>query len=805
MLAPLAASFTQTTPGGLSLNYAETREATLGQDGDPLRPLSVLTTQTVNGQTFTTLFSAGERTVTRTTPSGRQLVWSLDEKGRPIAYTVPTLDPVRFVYESHGRLAEIRQGTGAGERILRIGYDSLGFLSRTTDPLGRVTQYTVDAGGRLRQVTAPDGRQTALAYDTRGNLVSVTAPEGSTHALAYNRVNYLITHDPPDAPGSTEPSSFSYDLDRRLTSVMRPDGRSIALTYDAGGRLGSVTLGRGTLTYEYDSGSSRLAKILYPGGEFSLSYDGPLVTQTRWTGTVTGQIDQTADAFFRLASNSVNGGNTVAYIYDNDGLLSTAGALSIARNATTGLVTATTLGTVADTWSYNSFGEITGYSSAAGGEAWVLSYTRDLLGRIIQIQETRGTTNQTFAYSYDTGGRLAEVTRNGAVIAACEYDGNGNRIGYTGPSGIHVSASYDAQDRLVSFGPVNYAYRADGSLQSRTDGSGATFYDYDELGNLVSVILAGGDRIDYVIDGANRRVGKQVNGAMVKQFLYKDQLHPVAELDGSGSLVSRFVYATRTDVPDYMVRGGTTYRILRDHLGSPRFVVDAATGSVAQRLSYDAFGRVLEDTNPGFQPFGFAGGIYDPDTGLVRFGVRDYDPEAGRWTAPDPALFDGGQGNLYAYVNDDPINWIDPSGKVIAIVAIAELSLEIGLTALDITSCIATWTDPCASAFEKFTCTALTAVGIAVPLGGLAAATRVPRALDNASDLARAPSWLEGLLRLFRRGERSQPVRSEVDELAEQAIRDHFMPGTGRELLEAEVVETAASGTTRSYRNLRNW
>ncbi|MFZ1827466.1 MAG: RHS repeat-associated core domain-containing protein [Candidatus Competibacteraceae bacterium] len=59
---------------------------------------------------------------------------------------------------------------------------------------------------------------------------------------------------------------------------------------------------------------------------------------------------------------------------------------------------------------------------------------------------------------------------------------------------------------------------------------------------------------------------------------------------------------------------------------------------------------MILDTNPGFQPFGFAGGLYDQDTGLVRFGARDYDPETGRWTAKDPILFAGGDANLFAYV-----------------------------------------------------------------------------------------------------------------------------------------------------------
>jgi RHS repeat-associated protein len=79
-------------------------------------------------------------------------------------------------------------------------------------------------------------------------------------------------------------------------------------------------------------------------------------------------------------------------------------------------------------------------------------------------------------------------------------------------------------------------------------------------------------------------------------------------------------------------------------------------------MDYDAFGRVLQDTAPGFQPFAFAGGIYDDDTGLVRFGARDYDAYAGRWTAKDPVLFAGDQANLYAYVANDPMNYVDPAG-----------------------------------------------------------------------------------------------------------------------------------------------
>lgn len=122
------------------------------------------------------------------------------------------------------------------------------------------------------------------------------------------------------------------------------------------------------------------------------------------------------------------------------------------------------------------------------------------------------------------------------------------------------------------------------------------------------------------------------------------------------------MYATRSNVPDYMIKGGVTYRIIANHLGSPRLVVNPANGQVIQRMDYDAFGNVISDTNPGFQPFGFAGGLYDGDTKLVRFGAHDYDAETGRWTAKDPILFAGRQANLHAYVRNDPLNLRDPDG-----------------------------------------------------------------------------------------------------------------------------------------------
>ena len=97
-------------------------------------------------------------------------------------------------------------------------------------------------------------------------------------------------------------------------------------------------------------------------------------------------------------------------------------------------------------------------------------------------------------------------------------------------------------------------------------------------------------------------------------------------------------------------------------MGSLKLVADSA-GNVIKSVKYDSFGNIISDTNPTFAvPFGFGGGLHDRDSGLVRFGHRDYDPEVGRWTAKDPIFFAGGDTDLYGYVLNDPINLIDPLG-----------------------------------------------------------------------------------------------------------------------------------------------
>jgi len=111
------------------------------------------------------------------------------------------------------------------------------------------------------------------------------------------------------------------------------------------------------------------------------------------------------------------------------------------------------------------------------------------------------------------------------------------------------TGTYDDQDRMLTYDGATYTYTANGELSTKVQGGQTTSYTYDVLGNLISVSLPDGRSIQYVVDGVGRRVGKKVNGALTKGWLYGDQLRPVAELNAAGAVVSRFVYSTGVNVP----------------------------------------------------------------------------------------------------------------------------------------------------------------------------------------------------------------------------------------------------------------
>jgi RHS repeat-associated protein len=664
MIAPVAAKVTVRTPGGKTTTVTRSRAVELA---DPLNVFSVKKVTektTIGGRTSTSTITppaAGgpqEWVAKATTASGRELTRVFDAKLRVLRDQAKGRAASRYAYDDRGRLRSVTRGEGADERTATIDFNERDEFDTITNQLGDAATYTYDDAGRPKTRKAFDGASTtAFGHNADGATTSVTPPGRTAFTRDVQADGLLHGETAPVVGNQGNQSSYTYDKDARVKVQTLPGGRKIEHTYDAAsGHETELKLARGTIATDTDHTTGRVQSITAPGGvKLDYGYDGGIELETALSGPVDGSIEREVDDELRTSQVTVNGADPIAMGYDEDGALKSAGDVTLGYAADSGALTSLTMGALAETWAYDAFGAAESMAvKRSGATVFGLTFERDDADRITKKTETIGGETHVYEYTYDKLGRLQTVKRDGTQTADPEYGANGNRT--------DGATEHDAQDRPTKRGSATYAYNAEGQRISRTAPSGTTGYRYDELGNLLGVDLPGGKTIDYVLDGRGRRVGKQVDGQRVSGLLWEGQLRPTASLDASGDVVNRFVYGARSNVPDELLRGGKKYRLITDNLGSVRLVVEAATGDVAQRLDYDEWGRVTADSNPGFQPFGFAGGLYDHETGLVRFGMRDYDAETGRWMTKDPSGFAGGDTNLYGYVHNDPVNQIDVKG-----------------------------------------------------------------------------------------------------------------------------------------------
>ena len=659
VLAPVGTT-TEKQPSGLTRTSVAGRSVILSNPQNPLSVVTATHTHKINGRTWTEVYDTANDVLTRTSPAGRITTQHFDSVGHLSEIDIPKVLPILFTYDSNGRLTLTTQGT----RTATLTYGAAGFLDSATDALTRTTTFTRDADGRVVSQLRPDASSVGFSYDLAGNTTEVVPPGKPAHDFAFDPREMVSTYEPPALGSGATPTGYTYNLDRQPTGVDQPGPRLLTYDYDSAGRLITTTFPTGVVGRTFD-GAGRVGSISGPTGvTLTFGYDGDLVQSVAWSGAVNGAVTRTFDSDFRVGTEKVNGGFPVAFSYDSDSLLIAADGLTISRDPQSGRVTGTTAGSVVDAYAYNGYGEVAGYAADFGSsELLSLAYVRDDLGRITDKTEVvNGATTETH-YDYDNVGRLVQVTENGGVVEAYSYDANGNRTSSLNSDGV-FGATFDEQDRILTYGDLAFTYTANGELASKTDTvtGDLTEFEHDALGNLRGVTLPNGDVVTYLVDGVGRRVGKEVNGVLVQGWLWRGRLQPVAELDGGGNVVARYIYSGRSNVPSLMVTGSATYRLVKDQLGSVRQVVNVSTGVVAQEIVYDAWGRVLVDTNAGFQPFGFAGGLYDGDTGMIRFGARDYEAGTGTWSSRDPLRFPVGGLNGFSYAGGDPINRIDPRG-----------------------------------------------------------------------------------------------------------------------------------------------
>ena len=242
-------------------------------------------------------------------PLGRSGLLGFNERGLPMTFTDIFGVPGTLGYDSQGNLLTITFGTGEKKRNVSYTYSPEGYIASVTDPMNRTTSYNYDSWGRILNQTRPDGQVIAFTYDENGNLTSLIPPDRPAHQFRYNSMDLETVYDPPNVEFSEDTSQSEYNKDQQLSSLHRPDGKSIGANYHNNGRLGSLTLPRGTVTYEYDEASGQPKTISAPGGiTTTYSFKGELLDKETWTGPVSGSVGYTYDSSSRLVAQTINEG-----------------------------------------------------------------------------------------------------------------------------------------------------------------------------------------------------------------------------------------------------------------------------------------------------------------------------------------------------------------------------------------------------------------------------------------------------------------------------------------------------------------
>ena len=661
MSAPNLTPVVQTRTDGVT-SRREIKYNLQPQRGLPYLSAGSITT-VINGQPWTQNFDPAQRTADLVDPMGRRTVLEYDERGRLLSYSIPAVPLVSYTYNAEGRRESVTVGSGKLARTTRYNYDaSTGQITRTR-PDGVVEKTAVDRAGRMVGKSAGDGSTTVVGYDAAGRVSQVQPPGGLNFTLGMSAAGRPTAFVPPMVEGDASIETSLYDKDGQLSAISGLGNRAIAYSYDSAERVTSSTFDQGKRTFSYDARSGLFTQASDPSGvNISYGYTGSAQTSLTWSGPIHGSTSVTLDANGRVTREAVNGSNNLDFTYDLAGNLTGVGQLSLTRDPATGLVTHTALGVI-ETWQeFDEYSQLIHATTTAAGKLRLdVRYTRDAFGRTKTVTETfgDGKTSKT-EYSYDRADRLTAVRVNGRATETYNYDPAGNRVTLVRAGG-KLQASYDDRNRLLSLGSTQYKWMPDGTLAGVVQGRGASAFIYDDFGALREASLPDGRKIRYLVDAGGRRLGREIAGKLAAGYLYRLNGSISAETDGSAKIIARLGYDDLGHLA-LVERGGVTYRVIPDQIGSPRMILESRTGTVVEQIAYDAWGNITQDSAPGFIPISFAGGLRDPDTGLIRFGARDYDQVTGHWTAADPIRFSSRDANLYRYAAADPVNRVDRRG-----------------------------------------------------------------------------------------------------------------------------------------------
>ena len=594
-------------------------------------------------------YDAFGRVATQTDSDRYTLSFSYDALDRLTQRTYPDGTSDRYTYKN----LDLMTLTDRLGNATSYAYDADRNLISTTDALGNKTTRTYYEDGALKTITDANGNTTSWNIDVEGRVTGKTYPDGTQLATNYE-ANTSRVESTVDALGQTK--QFTYALDDQVVGLSYLNAvnptPSVAFSYDPYfNRVVTMTDGTGTTSYEYHSigvpGALKLAKETSPLPADSIAYS--------------------YDALGRLTLRTF-GGRGETFAYDKLGRLIThtdplgtfnRSYLGYTDQLSSSLLSGSTIGTTYHYLSDESDRRLVAIdNNSLGTRSYYLDTNAE--NQITQIdektQESSGlVTTSTWVYSYDNTYRLLTAKGSDAGTYQYTYDPVANITAFDLPAnystatynednqlfnlitgGKSTPLSYDSNGNLLNDGAYAYSWDAENRLlsaTSTTNPSISTTFRYDGLGRRVAIVVSNGGGTT------------ETDYAWCDKTLYGSRTT-------AGVVMSRYF-----PEGEYVAPTVTSLYYAQDQLGSVRDVISVQSGKVVgtSLYDYDPYGNLIKTAGTFTADFGYAGMLYEPNSGLDLTLRRAYSPRLMRWLSRNPAGELSGS-NLYEYSDGNPVS-----------------------------------------------------------------------------------------------------------------------------------------------------
>jgi RHS repeat-associated protein len=597
----------------------------------------------------------------------------------------------RYTFSANGQPTLVEQGTATSQAAagLGSGFTSLYQESIGYDSLGRRVGVSLASGGTTQSLTQ-------YAYDNASNLVCAATRLNSAEFASPPTSACVM--GPLGSAGADRITSYAYDAANQTTSVIdgylsTTQATYATMTYTANGYVQTVLdanankttvcydgFDRAQYVYFPDSTSSVCAASTNDDEQYGYDANGNMTTKRLRNGDT---VTFTYDTLNRLIQQSFASGASqpVFWGYDllNRTLYARTGSASGPGPSfvydALGRVTSTTQNGQTLSYAYDAAGNRTALTwPDTGSNALIVSYLYDPLNNVTKVEENGATSGPGLlaTYSYDGLGRRTGIARAGGSGLAAGYQYGANGLLSQLTQGLAGSAATT----------LNFGYGTAGQILTRQDTSGAytarpaaiaSTYATNSLNPYTSATgvepaCSGSNPATLTYDRLGRLQTETTSSGAVTSFLYDgDQL--VGEYGVSGSILNRYVTGPGTDEPLTWYSGsGTASRAwyAADNAGSVLATADQNANATAT-YDYGPYGEPITSAGApawGGSRYRYTGQIEIPGAQVYDYKSRVYDPGMGRFYQTDPAGYSSDV-NIYSYVNDDPINFIDSTGAVV--------------------------------------------------------------------------------------------------------------------------------------------